>query len=78
MHFYMHSNLHKNFYSCKKWVLHVSLFFTSVSTPTLKYSHQTMIVGAHCGAHEIKLCESNDVSIYEQVSSRLKVISRVS
>jgi hypothetical protein len=21
MHFYMHSYLHKNFYSCKKWVL---------------------------------------------------------
>jgi hypothetical protein len=25
MHFYMHSNLHKKFYSCKKWVLHVPL-----------------------------------------------------
>jgi hypothetical protein len=22
MHFYMHSYLHKNSYSCKKWVLH--------------------------------------------------------
>jgi hypothetical protein len=32
-----------------------------------------VIVGAHHGAHEIKLHESNDVSIYNQVSSWLEV-----
>jgi hypothetical protein len=49
-------------------VPHVPLFFTRVSTPTLKSSHKTMTVGAHRGAHEIKLRESNDVSIYNKVS----------
>jgi hypothetical protein len=42
----------------------VPLFFASVSTPTLKSSHKTMTVGTHHGAHEIKLHEINDVSIY--------------
>jgi hypothetical protein len=37
-----------------------------------------MTVGAHHGAHEIKLRESNVVSIYNQVSSRLQVVSRLS
>jgi hypothetical protein len=56
----------------------VPLLFTFVSTPTLKSRHKTMIVGAHRGAHEIKLSESNDVSIYKQVSSQRKVVSRIS
>jgi hypothetical protein len=34
-----------------------------------------MTVGAHRGAHDIKLCEDNGVSIYNQVSSQLKVVS---
>jgi hypothetical protein len=42
----------------------VSLFFASVSTPTLKSSRKTMIVGAHCGPYKIKLHEINGVSIY--------------
>jgi hypothetical protein len=37
-----------------------------------------MTVGAHRGAHEIELRESNDVSIYNQVSTQLKVISGIS
>jgi hypothetical protein len=37
-----------------------------------------MTVGAQRGAHGIKLCEINGVSIYNQVSSRLEVGSRVS
>jgi hypothetical protein len=45
----------------------VPLFFTSVSTLILKSSHKAMTVGAHHGAHEIKLCESNGVSIYNHV-----------
>jgi hypothetical protein len=49
-----------------------------VSTTTLKFSRKTTIVGAHRGAHEIKLCESNVGSIYNQVSSRLKVVSGIS
>jgi hypothetical protein len=32
-----------------------------------------MTVGVHCGAHEIKLRESNDVSIDNQVSSWLEL-----
>jgi hypothetical protein len=59
-------------------VSHVPLFFVSVSTPTLKFSHKIMTVGAHRGAHEIKLHESNGVSIYNEVSSRLNVVSRIS
>jgi hypothetical protein len=35
-----------------------------------------MTVGVHCGAHEIKLPENNGVSIYNQVSSHLQVVSR--
>jgi hypothetical protein len=54
------------------------LFFASMSTPTLKSSRKTTIVGAQFGAHEIKLHESNGVSIYNQVSFRLKVVSRIS
>jgi hypothetical protein len=56
----------------------VPLFFASMSTPTLKSSRKITIVGAQCGAHEIKLHESNGVSIYNQVSFRLKVVSRIS
>jgi hypothetical protein len=52
----------------------VSLFFTSVSTHTPK----STTVGAHHGAHEIKLRESNNVSINNQVSSWLQVVSRFS
>jgi hypothetical protein len=37
----------------------IPLFFASVSTPTLKTSQKSMIVGAHCGAHKIKLHENN-------------------
>jgi hypothetical protein len=37
-----------------------------------------MTVGAHRGAHEIKLHESNDISIYNQVSAQLKVVSVIS
>jgi hypothetical protein len=34
MHFYMHSNLHKKFYSCKKWVLQKhKLAVKSIDTP---------------------------------------------
>jgi hypothetical protein len=47
----------------------VPLFFASVSTPSLKSSRKTTTVGAHRGAHEIKLRESNGVSIYNLVSS---------
>jgi hypothetical protein len=36
-----------------------------------------MIVGAHHGAHEIKLHESNGISIYDNVSSHLKVVSGI-
>jgi hypothetical protein len=56
----------------------VPFFFASVSTPTLKSSHKTTTISAHHGAHEIKLHETNGVSIYEQVSSRLKVVSEIS
>jgi hypothetical protein len=56
----------------------ISLFFASIRTPTLKSSHKTTIVSAHSGAHDIKLPESNGVSIYNQVSSWLKVVSRIS
>jgi hypothetical protein len=49
-----------------------------MSTPILKSSHKTMTVGACCGTHEIKLRESNGVSIYNQVSSWLKVVSGIS
>jgi hypothetical protein len=42
----------------------VSLFFASVSNPTLKSCHKTMIAGAHHGPHKIKLHEINGVSIY--------------
>jgi hypothetical protein len=59
-------------------VSRVSLFFTSVNTPTLEFSLKSTTVGAHCGAHEIKRPESNGVSIYNQVSSRLQVVSRPS
>jgi hypothetical protein len=52
----------------------IQLLLASVSTPTLKTSHKSTIVGAHHGAHEIKLRESNDISIYNQVSSRLQVV----
>jgi hypothetical protein len=45
-------------------VPHVPLFFTSVSTPTPKSSRKSMIVGTHCGAHEIKLRENNGILIY--------------
>jgi hypothetical protein len=37
-----------------------------------------MTIGAHYGAHEIKLHESNGISIYNQVSTRLKVVSQIS
>jgi hypothetical protein len=37
-----------------------------------------MTVDAHRGAHEIKLRESNDVSIGNQVSSQLEVDSGIS
>jgi hypothetical protein len=56
----------------------VPLFFASVSTPTLKSSCKTTIVDAQCGAHEIKLCESNVISICKQVSSWLNVVSGIS
>jgi hypothetical protein len=48
-----------------------------MSTPTLKSNHKTMIVGAHHGAHEIKLREINDISIYYKVPPQLDVGSRV-
>jgi hypothetical protein len=56
----------------------IPLFFASVSTPTFKFDHKTKTIGTHHGAHEIKICESNGVSIYNQVSSRLIVVSRIS
>jgi hypothetical protein len=56
-------------------VTRVSLFIASVSTPTLKPSHKSTTVGTHRGAHEIKLHENNDIPIYNQVSSRLQVVS---
>jgi hypothetical protein len=37
-----------------------------------------MIVGTHHGAHEIKLHESNGVSVYNQFSAQLNVASRIS
>jgi hypothetical protein len=37
-----------------------------------------MVVGAHRGTHEIKLCKSNGVSIYNQVYAWLKVVSGIS
>jgi hypothetical protein len=37
-----------------------------------------MTIGAYRGAHEIKLRESNGVSIYNQVFARLKVVSGIS
>jgi hypothetical protein len=37
-----------------------------------------MTVGTHHAAYEIKLHEDNGVSNYNQVSSRLKVVSRFS
>jgi hypothetical protein len=40
--------------------------------------YKTTTVGAHRGAYEIKLHESNDVSICYQVSSWLKVVSGIS
>jgi hypothetical protein len=49
-----------------------------MSTPTLKSSHKTMIVGTHHGAHEIKLRERNAILIYNKVSSWLKVVSEIS
>jgi hypothetical protein len=49
-------------------VPHIPLFFVYVSTPTLKTCHKSMIVSTHRGAHEIKLCQSNGISIYNQVS----------
>jgi hypothetical protein len=59
-------------------VSRVPLFFASMSTPTLKSSHKTMTIGAHHGAHEIKLRESIGVSIFDQVSSQFKVVFGVS
>jgi hypothetical protein len=71
--------IHKEAQTClNPCVPHVPLFFALVSTPTLKSSRETMTIGAHRGAHEIILCESNGVSIYNQVSSWLKVVSRIS
>jgi hypothetical protein len=37
-----------------------------------------MTVGAHRGAHEIKLRESNGVLVYNQVSAWLKVVFEIS
>jgi hypothetical protein len=37
-----------------------------------------MIVGTHREAHKIKLRESNGVSIYNQVSAQLNVVSGIS
>jgi hypothetical protein len=37
-----------------------------------------MTVGAHRGAHEIKLRESNGVSIDNKVSSQLEVVPGIS
>jgi hypothetical protein len=34
MHFYMHSNLHKKFYSCKKWVLQTHIKMMPLCTPS--------------------------------------------
>jgi hypothetical protein len=51
------------------------LFIASMSAPSLESSHKSTIVGSHCGAHEIKLRENNDVSIYNYVPSRLQVVS---
>jgi hypothetical protein len=56
----------------------VPFFITFVSTPTFISSHKTTTVGAHRGAHEIKLRDSNSISIYNQVSSWLKVVSEIS
>jgi hypothetical protein len=50
----------------------IPLFFASVSTPTLISRCKTLTVGTHRGAHEIKLHESNGVSINNQVSYRLR------
>jgi hypothetical protein len=47
----------------------IPLFFTSVSTPTLNFSHKIMTVGIHCEAHEIKLRDSNGILIDNQVPS---------
>jgi hypothetical protein len=60
------------------FVSHVPLFFASMSTPTIKSSHKSMTVGAHHGAQQIKLHESNCVSINNQVSPRLQVVSGLS
>jgi hypothetical protein len=49
-----------------------------MSTPTLKPSHKSTIVGAHRGAYEIKLRESNGVLIYNQVSSRFELVLALS
>jgi hypothetical protein len=49
-----------------------------MGTPTFKSSRETMTVGTHCGAHEISLHESNGISIYNRVSSRLKVVFGIS
>jgi hypothetical protein len=59
-------------------VSHVLLFIASMSTLSLSSSHKSTTVDAHRGAHEIKLRENNDVSIYNQFSSRLQVVSRFS
>jgi hypothetical protein len=59
-------------------VSHVPLFIAFVSTPSLKSSHKSMIVGTHRGAHEIKLHENNGISFYNQVPSRLQVVSGLS
>jgi hypothetical protein len=37
-----------------------------------------MTAGTHRWAHEIKLRESNNVSVYNEVSTRLKVVSEIS
>jgi hypothetical protein len=36
-----------------------------------------MTVGTHHGAHEIKLHESNGISVYNQVFAWLKVVSGI-
>jgi hypothetical protein len=55
----------------------VPLFSTSVST-LLSNLVKTTAIDVQYGAHEIKLRESNDVSIYSQVSFRFEVGSVIS
>jgi hypothetical protein len=58
MHFYMHSNLHKKVYSCKKWVLHYHPGNANVVADALSQrSHVSQLV---VNSMPFELCEEFD------------------